>query len=93
MLLFIAILVIIFLIYKLRKQKVKQCGCTGRAEVVYDCHVITFTTKYGFEFTAKWLDCETGEQKSQYIQMGEELTVCAKTGSATGGPMEIGNIC
>lgn len=93
MLLFIAFLVIIFLIYKLRKQKPKDCTCTGKAEVLYDCHVITFTTKYGFEFKAKWIDCETGEEKSQYIKMGEELTVCTKTGSATGGPMEIGKFC
>jgi hypothetical protein len=93
MLLFISILVIIFLIYKLKKQKPKDCECHGTAQVLHDCHVITFTTKYGFEFTAKWIDCETGEMKSKYIEMGSELTVCAKTGSATGGPMEIGNIC
>ena len=56
------------------------------------CVNMTFSANQGFSATAWWLDCN-GNQKTQFVSVGQTLTVCGINGSGSGLPLSYGNSC
>jgi len=55
------------------------------------CSNITFTANQGFSATAWWIDCN-GVQKTQFVSVGQSLTVEGINGSGSGLPLTYTNL-
>jgi len=57
------------------------------------CTSYTFSANQGFSATAVWVDCADGTTKSQFVNVNDTLTVCARTGTANGLPITNNGPC
>ena len=57
-----------------------------------DCDLVKFDTRGKFSYTAHWKD-SNGVEKSQFVELNTTLEVCAKSGTANGGPFTVLGKC
>lgn len=52
----------------------------------YTCVNFTFNANQGYTGTASWLDCVTGQTQTQFLNLNDTYSVCARVGSPQGMP-------
>ena len=63
---------------------------TNSTTEVGTCANIKFTANQGFSATAWWIDC-SGNQKTQFVSVGQSITVQGINGSGSGLPLTYTN--
>ena len=65
---------------------------TTPIEPCTDCELVKFDTRANFSYTAHWTAAD-GTEKTQFVNVGTTLEVCAKPGTANGGPFTVLGKC